>query len=65
MYARRILKGLGTRKFDTFLPYALPRDGSMEYDVLMGYYLNRHVDVTMAKKKGRSKKKKILTFFQL
>lgn len=27
----------------------------MEYDVLMGYYLNRHVDVTMAKKKGRRK----------
>jgi len=32
----------------------------MEYDVLMGCYFNRHVDVTMAKKKGRSKKEDCL-----
>lgn len=31
----------------------------MEYDVSMGYYLNRHVDVTMAKKEEERKKKKI------
>lgn len=64
----RISKGLGTRKFILFLPHALsgwiPRDGSMEYDVSMGYHLDRHVDVTMAKKEEeRKKKKKKIAFF--
>lgn len=32
----------------------------MEYDVSMGYYLNRHVDVTMAKKKKQKEEEDCL-----
>lgn len=34
----------------------------MEYDVSMGYYLNRHVDVTMAKKKEKKKEEEDCLF---